>query len=179
MPKYEKFEDLPVWQDAARLYNQVLDLLETPRCPLSSGFRYQVDRAALSVSNNIAEAFERTTTGELLQFLGFARGSAGEVRSMVTVVATRPKLRPLVEQLHGIRHSAESCARQLQAWRGSIEGGRVQGNRYLSAEMKQRRLAAEKAAEFRRNFLRGLKPEHPLHKSREARAARGEPLDDQ
>ena len=34
MPKYEKFEDLPVWQEAARLYNRVLDLLEEPGVPL-------------------------------------------------------------------------------------------------------------------------------------------------
>ena len=51
MPKYEKFEDLPVWQEAARLYNIVLDLLEEPNVPLTPGFRNQLDRAALSVSN--------------------------------------------------------------------------------------------------------------------------------
>ena len=55
MPKYEKFEDLPVWQEAARLYNRVLDLLEEPGVPLSPGFRNQLDRAALSVSNHVAE----------------------------------------------------------------------------------------------------------------------------
>ena len=54
MSKYQKFEDLPVWQEAARLYNRVLDLLEEPNVPLTPGFRNQLDRAALSVSNNIA-----------------------------------------------------------------------------------------------------------------------------
>ena len=47
MPKYEKFEDLPVWQEAARLYNKVLDLLEEPNVPLTPDFRNQLDRAAL------------------------------------------------------------------------------------------------------------------------------------
>ncbi len=64
MAKYQQFEDLPVWQEAKRLYNIVLDLLEEPGVPLSSGFRNQLDRAALSVSNNIAEGFERSTTNE-------------------------------------------------------------------------------------------------------------------
>jgi len=72
---------LPVWQEAARLCNRVLDLLETPELSLSAAFRNQLERAALSVSNNIAEGFERVTTQELAAFLAIARGSAGEVRS--------------------------------------------------------------------------------------------------
>src|SRR5512147_450911 len=93
MPRYERFEELPVWQEAARLYYVVLDLFEEPGLPVSPGFRNQLDRAALSVSNNIAEGFERATTNELLSFLAIARGSAGEVRSMMAVVQDRPKLK--------------------------------------------------------------------------------------
>jgi hypothetical protein len=44
MAKYQHFEELPVWQEAARLYNAVLDLLEEPNAPLSPGFRNQLDR---------------------------------------------------------------------------------------------------------------------------------------
>src|SRR5438046_7131476 len=132
MPKYEKFEDLPVWQEAARLYNRVLDLLEEPSVPLSPGFRNQLDRAALSVSNNIAEGFERVTTNELLAFLAIARGSSGEVRSMMAVVKVRPKLRRFMDDLQQIRELGESCARQLTAWTGSIEDSPVQGKRHLT-----------------------------------------------
>ena len=112
MPKYEKFEDLPVWQEAARLYNHVLDLLEEPAPPFTSSFRHQLDRAALSVSNNIAEGFERVTTNELLAFLAIARGSAGEVRSMMAVVMNRPKLKPIARRLLEIRTLSESCTKQ-------------------------------------------------------------------
>jgi four helix bundle protein len=174
MPKYEKFEDLPVWQEAARLYNKVLDLLEEQNLPLSSGFRSQLDRAALSVSNNIAEGFERVTTSELTAFLAIARGSAGEVRSMMAVVKDRPKLKSFVRRLQEIRSLAESCARQLTAWTASIEGSPVQGKRHLTGEVKEKRQAAQKARDFRLNFLRNLKPDHPLYSSAEARAARGE-----
>jgi len=82
MPRYARFEDLPVWQEAARLYNRTFDLVDSPGCPLSPSFRKQLERASLSVSNNIAEGFERVTTAELLSFIAIARGSAGEVRSM-------------------------------------------------------------------------------------------------
>jgi len=76
MARYEHFEQTPAWQEAARLYNLVLDLIEEHGPRFSSGFRNQLDRAALSVSNNIAEGFDRRTTKELEQFLGTARGSA-------------------------------------------------------------------------------------------------------
>src|SRR5271170_5442319 len=103
MPKYDKFEDLPVWQEAARLYNRVADLLEEPHVPLTPGFRNQLDRAALSISNNIAEGFERVTTNELNAFLAISRGSAGEVRSMMAVVKDRPRLKLFVRRLQEIR----------------------------------------------------------------------------
>ena len=59
MARYKRFEDLPVWQEAERLYGAILDLLEGSPKGLSNGFRNRIDRASLSVSNNIAEGFER------------------------------------------------------------------------------------------------------------------------
>jgi four helix bundle protein len=173
--KYTNFEELPVWQEAARLYNRVLDLLEAPGVPLTPGFRNQLDRAALSVSNNIAEGFERVTNNELLSFLAIARGCGGEVRSMMAVVKKRPKLAPHLQHLRDIRALAESCARQLTAWTKSLEASRVQGKRHLAGPVRQQREAEDKARAYRLNFLRGLKPSHPLYGSSEARAARGEP----
>ncbi len=174
MPKYERFEDLPVWKEAACLYNRVLDLLETPSLPLSPGFRNQLDRAALSVSNNIAEGFERATTPELLSFLAIARGSSGEVRSMVAVVKDRPKLKPFARSLQDISLNAQSCARQLTSWTSSIEQSPVQGKRYGNSPSREARRVAQAARDFRQNFLRNLKPDHPLYNSEEACAARAD-----
>jgi four helix bundle protein len=132
MAKYERFEDLPVWQEAARLYNAVLDLLEDLNCPLTSGFLNQLDRAGLSVSNNIAEGFERASTKELVGYLGIARASAGEVRSMIAVVRNRRRLAELSEQFALILELAKSCTRQITAWITSIENSPVKGKRYRS-----------------------------------------------
>ena len=174
MSKYRSFEDLPVWQEATRLYNRVLDLLEQSNIPLSASFRNQLDRAALSVSNNIAEGFERHTTSELLSFLAIARGSAGEVRSMVAAVRQRPKLKTFGQHLQEIRALSESCARQLTAWTLAVEDSPVKGKRYLSANARESRRVAQAAQDFRLNFLRSLKPNHPLYNSDDARVARGE-----
>lgn len=174
MSKYQHFEELPVWQEAKRLYNAVLDLLEVQGLPLSPAFRNQLDRAALSISNNIAEGFERSTTAELQSFIAIARGSSGEVRSMMAVVRDRPKLKRFIAALQRIGALADSCARQLTGWSGSIEKLAFEGRRHLPESRREALAVAEKAREFRLNFLRNLKPTHPLYKSQEARAARGE-----
>ena len=171
--KYHKFEDLPVWQTAARLYNCVVDLLEARNLPFSGPFRNQLDRAALSVSNNIAEGFERATTAELLSFLAIARGSGGEVRSMIALIKNRPGLAGLDLKLQEIRELADSCVKQLTAWTRSIETSPVQGKRHLTRETRENQRAAQAAQDFRLTFLRNLKPEHPLYHSPEARGARG------
>ena len=54
MPSYRRFEDLPVWQEAARLYEAVDRFLASAGRRLTRSFRDQLERAALSVSNNIA-----------------------------------------------------------------------------------------------------------------------------
>jgi four helix bundle protein len=175
MAKYERFEELPVWQEAARLYNTVLDLLEEPDVPLTPGFRNQLDRASLSISNNVAEGFERSTTNELLSFIAIARGSSGEVRSMMAVVKDRPKLKRYLSALQRIRTLAESCARQLTGWAGAVDKLPFEGRRHLPAQQRSQRDAAQKSREYRLRFLKSLKPTHPLYNSSEARAARGEP----
>jgi four helix bundle protein len=175
--KYQHFEELPVWQEAARLYNAVLDLLEEPGAPLTPGFRDQLDRASLSISNIVAEGFERSTTNELLSFITIARGSSGEVRSMMAVVKNRPKLKRYVSALHGIRTLAESCARQLTGWAGAVEQLPFDGKRHLPPQRRSQREAAQKANEYRLRFLRSIAPTHPLYNSAEAPAARGESVE--
>ena len=84
--KYKRFEALPVWQDAAELVRAIYEFTLLEPFRRYGSLRDQLERAALSVSNNIAEGFERGTTNELLAFLYIARGSVGEVRSMMRLL---------------------------------------------------------------------------------------------
>jgi four helix bundle protein len=137
MLTYLRFEELPVWQDAADLYDLVTELLEQVGLPISPRFRSRLDGAALSISNNIAEIFDRISMNELIYFLSVARATAGEVRSM-TGLARRRKCRPaIVEQLSQIRALAESCGRQLPAWISSLENSPIVGKRHKTSETKR------------------------------------------
>ena len=100
------------------------------RLPSVLGISQSIGPSGSIDFNNIAEGFERLSTKELVGFLGIARASAGEVRSMISAVHQRGKLAILREQLLLIRESGESCARQITAWIGSIENSPVKGKRY-------------------------------------------------
>lgn len=87
---YARIEDLPVWKAALDLGLRVFVMTDDPAFSNSDELKDQIRRAAVSISNNIAEGFERGSTAELLAFLYIARGSAGEVRSMLWFLERRP-----------------------------------------------------------------------------------------
>jgi four helix bundle protein len=82
------FENLEIWQEAVELAGLVYEAFSQCR---DFGFRRQIQEAAVSVSNNIAEGYERSSNAEFIRFLDIARGSCGEVRSQ-TYVAIRVNL---------------------------------------------------------------------------------------
>ena len=77
-----RFEELWVWQQARELVQDIYRDLCSRSGSKDFGFRDQLQRARVSVMNNIAEGFERSTDVEFAWFLDVARGSCGEVRSM-------------------------------------------------------------------------------------------------
>jgi four helix bundle protein len=76
----EKFEDIIAWQKARVL---TLDVYRAFKLSRDFSFRDQIQRAAVSIMNNIAEGYERKGDKELGRFLFIAKGSCGEVRSML------------------------------------------------------------------------------------------------
>jgi four helix bundle protein len=83
MAKYLSFEEMEVYQKALLFGVKVYKLsLTNEMISKDFGLRDQLRRAALSISNNIAEGFERETKKELIRFLYFSKGSAGECRNM-------------------------------------------------------------------------------------------------
>ncbi len=83
--KIEKFEDLRVWQKGIELVKQIYLQTETGRLNKDFGLRDQLRRAAVSIPTNIAEGFERASRKEYLNFLNIAKGSAGELRSLLQI----------------------------------------------------------------------------------------------
>jgi len=150
--KYSRFEDLPVWQDAIELAVRVFALTGKPCFRNHSGTRNQLENAVVSISNNIAEGFERGTTQETLTFLYISRGSCGEVRSMLRLLQRVESFKELRPELPDLISRSLSISKQLRAWADSLQNSDIRGQRYLTD--KTRRITKE--AQEREEFLKEL-----------------------
>ena len=74
------FENLRVWQQPRLFVNNIYDVMETVH---DYGFREQIQRAAVSIMNNIAEGSESGSDAKYIYFLQISLGSCSEVRSML------------------------------------------------------------------------------------------------
>src|SRR5260370_41948120 len=102
---------------AVRIY----DLTARPQFKGYYSLKDQLERAGVSVSNNIAEGFELGTTQETLTFLYISQGSAGETRSVLC----------LTERLKSFQYlRSDSISRQLRACCDSLQNTDVRGRRY-------------------------------------------------
>ncbi|MEO6043416.1 MAG: four helix bundle protein [Tepidiformaceae bacterium] len=79
----DRFEDVIAWQKARALNKSVYEATRSNPMSKDFGFVGQIQRASISVMNNIAEGFERNRLKEFHQYLSIAKASTAEVRSML------------------------------------------------------------------------------------------------
>jgi four helix bundle protein len=135
---YHRFEELPVWKDAAELVRSVFEFTSDGLFRQHFGLRNQLERAAVSVSNNIAEGFERGSNNELLAFLYIARGSAGEVRSMLRVLESWNLFNRHKHQIDDLTTRCENISKQLYRWIEQLKRSGFRGQRHLNAIVRPR-----------------------------------------
>jgi four helix bundle protein len=77
-----RFEDLEVWKRSARLSANIYKELKNLK---DFSYRDQLTRSGLSIPSNIAEGFERESEKECINFLAYAKGSCGELRTQIYI----------------------------------------------------------------------------------------------
>jgi len=82
----KSFEELRIWQDARVFANQIYDLTDNLK---DYGFKDQIQRAAVSVMNNIAEGFDYGSDAMFVKYLDISKASCGEVKSMLYLAEDR------------------------------------------------------------------------------------------
>jgi four helix bundle protein len=85
MATFKKFEEIEAWQKARELTKRVYKISRTTSFARDFGLKDQIRRASVSIMSNIAEGYDRSGTGEFIQFLATAKGSAAEVKCQLYV----------------------------------------------------------------------------------------------
>ena len=86
MASVQSFEDLRIWQDSRTLVANIYTAF-AQSTPASRDFSFkdQIQRASVSIMNNISEGYERRGNTEFHRFLTIAKGSCGELRNMLYI----------------------------------------------------------------------------------------------
>jgi four helix bundle protein len=121
--KVERFEDLKIWQLARVQAGSVYRAIGSSQAGARDfGFRDQLQRAAVSAMNNIAEGFEYHSDADFARFLDHAKGSNGEVRSMLYLAEDLSYLTP--ELASTLRAESESLSRGIGSLLGYLRASR-------------------------------------------------------
>lgn len=89
MATIKNFEDLEIWQKAIKLSDELYELCQIDFLKKDYSTQDQLKRAALSISNNIAEGFEYNNNPDFIKFLHYSKGSCGECRSMIAFIRSK------------------------------------------------------------------------------------------
>ncbi|MCH7976614.1 MAG: four helix bundle protein [Bacteroidetes bacterium] len=111
MATFTRFEDIEAWQSGRELTKQIYSVSREHTFSRDFALRDQIRRAAISITSNIAEGFERQTTREFIRFLFIAKGSSGEVRSQLYCALDEGYLTP--QSFDELFDMASSTSRQL------------------------------------------------------------------
>jgi four helix bundle protein len=111
MSTIKQFEEMEAWQTARALTKSVYELTASGTFSRDFGLKDQMQRASVSIMSNIAEGFESRTEVLFLEYLGRAKGSAGELRAQFYVAQDAGYI--TAEQLPSLQDQCAKCSAQI------------------------------------------------------------------
>ena len=128
MATFTKFEEIDSWRKARELTKEIYKL--SNRAPFSKDFslRDQIRRASVSVMSNIAEGYDRSGTGEFIQFLATAKGSAAEVRCQLYVALDQNYIND--EQFQAVSGLATDAGNMIGGLMNYLRRSNYRGTKY-------------------------------------------------
>ena len=110
MASIQSFEEIESWKKAREICKILGGLIDAGNFRKSYRLIHQIEGSSGSIMDNIAEGFERGSKGEFITFLGYSKGSCGELRSQLYRAADRnfitqqefEKLKEIVLQISGL-----------------------------------------------------------------------------
>ena len=150
--KYRNFEELPVWNAAIEFALNIFEFTSNADFRGMGDLKNQIERATVSISNNIAEGFVRGTSNDLIYFLYISKGSAGECRSMLRICERSNKFSNFRSEISNLILREESISKQLNGWIESLKNSDIKGVRYLNDRERERIQQKKEDEEFDREI---------------------------
>lgn len=121
--KFKTLEEMPVWQDSRTLTSLIYIRTLGNEFSRDFGLKDQLRRSAVSIMSNISEGYGRSTKKEFALFLGYAKGSAGELRSELYVAADQKYIS--TEQFQAAHKRATDVSSQLAKFAAYLRAARA------------------------------------------------------
>ena|SRR5688572_865806 len=125
---FNRFEEIESWKLARQLCAELYSIYESGKMKNDFSLWNQINSASGSVMDNIAEGFERDGNKELVQFLSYAKGSCGEVRSQLYRLLDRKYISD--EQYNELLNKAEQCSKKINSLMTYIKGSGFVGKKF-------------------------------------------------
>ena len=128
MPTISKFQDLEIWQKARMLSKEIFEYIETGGFKKDYKLIEQINAASGSIMYNIAEGFERGSRLEFINFLSYAKGSTGEVKSQLITALDRKYLDQ--EKFDYFYNKADELTKQLTSFINYLNRSSIKGQKF-------------------------------------------------
>lgn len=150
--KYSSFEELPVWQAATEFALKVFEFTNRGDFRGFGDVKNQLERAAVSIANNIAEGFERGSNVELIQFLYISKGSAGECRSMLRMCERVDRFSNFKFEISDLIGRAVNVSKQLNGWIEALKNSEIKGAKFLTNKEREKAAREREFEDFDREM---------------------------
>lgn len=121
---YKKFEEIEVWQKTRAFLNEIYNLIhQNKQLYQDKVLTNQLKRATYSILLNISEGFERGGYREFANFLNIAKGSAGEVRTILYIMIDQKYIDTKTHDT--LKEQIENISIQLASFRTYLLKSRV------------------------------------------------------
>ena len=134
MATFKKSEEIECWKRARELTCRIYKISSKAAFARDFGLKDQIRRASVSIMSNIAEGYDRSGTGEFVQFLATAKGSAAEVRCQLYVATDQGYIQESeFIELNALAAETRSMVGGLMKY---LRGSGYKGTRFKTIEQK-------------------------------------------
>ncbi|HWN95074.1 MAG TPA: four helix bundle protein [Methylomirabilota bacterium] len=129
MATITRFEDIEAWQLGRELKQLVYKCSKTGEFARDFALKDQIRRAAMSITANIAEGFERDGNREFIQFLSISKGSCGELQDHLYTALDESYVTQ--QQFDVLYRRATETARKVGAFMNYLNRTDIRGRKFV------------------------------------------------